>query len=65
MKYYHVLLLADVCPSHYMSAPGLSWDVMLKMIKIKLELITWLDLNKYIINTSKGCILEVDLEYPK
>ena len=42
-----VLLLADVlgkfrtysfknyglCPSHYLSAPGLSWDAMLKMTK--------------------------------
>ena len=47
------LLLADVfekfrsnslkdyglCPSHYLSAPGLSWDAMLKMTKIELELI--------------------------
>ena len=44
----YVLLLADVleefsgnslknyglCPSHYLSAPGLSWDAMLKMTKI-------------------------------
>ena len=49
---YDVLILADVfvklrnnslknyrlCPSHYLSAPGLSWDAMLKMTKIKLEL---------------------------
>ena len=48
-----VLLLADVfetfrnnslknywlCLSHYLSKPGLSWDVMLKIIKIELELI--------------------------
>ena len=47
-----VLLLADVfekfrnnsvknygCPSHYLSAPGLSWDAMIKMTKIKLSLI--------------------------
>ena len=24
-----------------------------------------LDLNKYTSNSSKGCVLEVDLEYPK
>ena len=49
----YVLLLADVfekfrninlknyglCPSHYLSAPGLSRDAMLKMTKIELELI--------------------------
>ena len=48
-----VLLLADasekfrnnslqnygLCPSHYLSTPGLSWNAMLKRIKIKLELI--------------------------
>ena len=48
-----VLLLADVfekfrnnklksyglCPSHYLSKPGLSWDAMIKIRKIKLELI--------------------------
>ena len=49
-----VLFLADVfekfrnnslrnyglCPSHYLSAPALSWDPVLNMIKIKLELIS-------------------------
>ena len=48
-----ILLLADVfekfrnnilknyglCPSHYLSVRGLSWDAMLKMTKIELELI--------------------------
>ena len=28
-----------LCPSHYLSAPGLSWETMLKVTKIKLELI--------------------------
>ena len=28
-----------LCPSHYLSAPSLSWDAMLKMAKVKLELI--------------------------
>ena len=49
-----ILLLADVfekfrnnslknyglCPSRYLSAPGLSWDAMLKMATIELELIS-------------------------
>ena len=49
-----VLLLADVfenfrnnsiknyglCPSHYLSAPALSWDAMLNVTKVKLELIS-------------------------
>ena len=35
-------ILADygLCPIHYLSTPGLSWDAMLKMTKIKLELFT-------------------------
>ena len=55
------LLLADVfekfrnnslknyglCPSHYLSTTGLSWDAMLKMTKLKLELI--IDLNIHIL----------------
>ena len=49
-----VLLLADVfakfrnnslnkyelCPSHYMNAPALSWDAMLNMTKVELERIS-------------------------
>ena len=33
-----------LCPSHYLSAPGLSWDAVLKMTKIKVELIPELDI---------------------
>ena len=36
-----------LCPSHYLSAPGLSWDAMLKMTKIELILI--LDPDIYIL----------------
>ena len=28
-----------LCPNHYLSAPGLGWDVMLEITKIELELI--------------------------
>ena len=30
----------ELYPSHILNAPGLSWEAMLKMTKIKLELIT-------------------------
>ena len=57
-----VLLLANVfekfrnnssknyglCPSHYLSAPGLSWDAMLNMTKIQVELIS--DPDMYILS---------------
>ena len=53
-----VLLLADVfekfrnkslknyglCPSHYVSALGLSWDAILKMTKVELEFIPYPDI---------------------
>ena len=130
------LMNCGLCPSHYLSAPALSWDVMLNMTKVELKLILdpdmyiffekgtrgrvshisnrysnannkylksfdqkqeskhikyfdvnhlhgyamskflpasglqWIDpkefdLNKYTSNSSKGCVLEVDLEHPK
>ena len=33
-----------LCPSHYLREPSLSWDTMLKLAKIKLELIPDLDM---------------------
>ena len=55
---FDVLFLADVpekirsgglksyglCPSHYLSAAALSWDSMLSMAKVKLELISDVDM---------------------
>ena len=41
-----------VCPSHYLSTPALSWDTMLKMAKVKLELIS--DPDMYYIFFEKG-----------
>ena len=35
----HSLKNYGLCPSHYLNAPGLSWDAMLKITKIELELI--------------------------
>ena len=57
-----MLLLADVfesfrkiClqyykldPCHYFTSPGLSWDAMLKMTNIKLELMTDVDMFQFI-----------------
>ena len=41
-----------ICRSHYLSSPGLSWDAMFKMKKVKLKLLP--DLDMYIFLTCKG-----------
>ena len=66
----NVLLLADVfdnfiktCleyygldPSHYFSSPRLSWDEMLKMTGIELELISDIDMHLFIEKEMRGSI---------
>ena len=65
-----MLLLADVFerftseslkfykldPSHYVSSPRLSWDAMLKMTGIKLELISDIDKHLFIEKGLRGGI---------
>ena len=43
-------------PCHYFSSPGLSWDAMLKMTKIKLELISDIDMHLFIEKGMRGGI---------
>ena len=43
-------------PCHYFSRPGLSWDLMLKMIGIELELINDIDLHLFIEKGMRGGI---------
>ena len=42
MQYY------KLDPCHYFTIPGLSWDAMLKMTNIKLELMTDIDIFQFI-----------------
>ena len=63
-----VLLLADVVesfrktclqyykldPCHHFTSPGLSWDAMLKMTNIKLELMTNVDMFQFIEKGMRG-----------
>ena len=74
-----VLLLADVfenfrktClqyykldPCHYFTSPGLSWDAMLKMTDIKLELITDIDMYQFIEKGMRGGISYIANRYGK
>ena len=43
-----------LCPSHYLSAPALSWDAMLNMTKVKLELIPDLDMYIFFEKGTRG-----------
>ena len=74
-----VLLLADVfekfistCldyygldPCHYFSSPGLSWDAMLKMAKIELELISDTDMHLFIEKRMRGGISYIAKRHSK
>ena len=72
-----VLLLADVFenfrdlilssykldPAHYITAPGLSWDAMLKMTKVTLELLTDLDMHLMVERGIRGGISTITNKY--
>ena len=74
-----VLLLADVfenfrtvClenygldPAHYYTAPGLSWDAMLKKTKVELELLTNVDMYRFFELGIRGGISVVSHRYAK
>ena len=74
-----VLLLADVfqkfintCldyygldPCHYFSSPGLSWDAMLEMTGIELDLISDIDLHLFIEKGMRGGISYIAKRHSK
>ena len=74
-----ILLLADVfenfrktslqyyklAPCHYFTSPGLSWDAMLKMTDIKLELMVDIDMFQFIEKGMRGGISYIANRYGK
>ena len=52
-------------PCHYFSSPGLSWDAMLKMTRIKLELISDLGMPLFIQKEMRGGISYISKRHSK
>ena len=52
-------------PSHCFSSPGLSWDAMLKMTGIKLEVISNIDIHLFIEKRMRGRISYISKRYSK
>ena len=52
-------------PCHYFSSPGLSWDAMLKMTEVKLELINDIDMYQFIEKGMRGGISYIANPYSK
>ena len=52
-------------PSHYMSSPGLSWDAILKMTKINLDLISDIDMQLFIEKGLRGGISYISHRHGK
>ena len=59
MQYY------KLDPCHYFTSPGLSWDAMLKMTDIKLELMTEIDMFQFIEKGTRGGISYIANRYGK
>ena len=59
MKYY------KLDPAHYYSAPGLSWDAMLKLTKVKLELLTDLNMLYFFMEGIRGGLSFISKRYVK
>ena len=74
-----ILLLADIIdifrktcleyykldPAHYLSSPGLSWDSMIKITDIKLDLMTDIDMYQFIEKGLSGGISYIANRYGK
>ena len=52
-------------PAHYYSAPGLSWDALLKKTAVELELLTDLDMHLFIERGMRGGISMASKRYAK
>ena len=54
-----------LCPSHYLSAPALSWDVILNITKVELELISNPDMFMFFEKGMRGGVSYISNRYSK
>ena len=59
------MLYYKLDPCNYFTSPGLSWDAMLKMTEIKLELMTDIDMFQFIEKGLRGGISYIANRYAK
>ena len=59
MQYY------GLDPCHYFTSPGLSWDAMLKMTKVELELMTHVNMYQFIEKGMRGGVSYIANRYGK
>ena len=59
MQYY------KLDPGHYFASPGLSWDAMLKMTNVKLELMTEINMFQFIEKGMRGGVSYISNRYGK
>ena len=59
LKYY------ELDPCHYFSSPGLSWDAMLKMTGIELEIISDIDKHLFVEKGTRGGVSYIAKRYAK
>ena len=55
----------ELCPSHYLRAPGLSWDAMLSMTNVELELISDGDMYLFFEKGMRGGLSDIFKRYSK
>ena len=54
-----------LCPSHYLSAPALSWGVVLTMTKVVLEFIPDHDIYIFFEKGTRGGVSNISIRYTK
>ena len=54
-----------LCPSHYLSVPALSWDPILSMTKVELDLVLDVDMYLFFEKCMRGGVSHISKKYSK